>query len=204
MISALLLAVLAQTAPPPPPPAAEPLIPHAFYEEVLSWDLQANRAVRGRQRTVLTRTEFFEQVGRLDLIDKSTSLKARRIGLGIGAGAVLLGGVIAGIVVLTRSPDVNSAFCVSRIDNYQQCQATERVHQTGSAFLFAGSLATAALLATLAWWSNPDVLSGDEAIQLAARYNAGLLKRVRAGGSSLKWLPVICADGAQLAVTGRF
>ncbi len=208
VISTLLLAVLSQTTPPPPPPppsgAAEALVPSAFFEGVLSWDLEANQAVIGKKRTALTRTEFFEKVGRLDLIEKSQSIRTRRIALLIAAGTVVVAGSVSGAVVLSRSPDMNSAYCVAHVDNFNQCHDANSLHQTAGAGLIAGSVATAALMATLGWWANPDLIDGDEATRLVSQYNAGLLKRLRASKGSLKWLPVVSPDGAALAVSGRF
>lgn len=209
VITALLLAVLSQAEVTPPPlPAveapAEPLVPAAFFDDVLSWDPDAKQAVHGRQKTVLTRTEFFERVGRLDLIEQSNSLRARRITLAVAAGTVALGGLIGGIVLLAGSPDMNSAYCVNNVANFNQCHEINRVHQTGGIGLIAGSVATAALMATLAWWSSPDVVDSDEATHLVSQYNADLLKRLRASRGSLKWMPVVSPDGAALAVAGQF
>ncbi len=209
MITALLLAVLSQAdVTPPPMPAveapAEPLVPAAFFDDVLSWDSESNQAMHGRQKTVLTRTEFFERVGRHDLIEKSNSLRTRRITLAVAAGTVALGGIISGVVLLAGSPDMNSAYCVNNVTNFNQCHETNRVHQTGGIGLIAGSAAVAMLMATLAWWSSPDAIDGDEATHLVSQYNAGLLKRLRASRGSLKWLPVVSPDGAALAVAGRF
>lgn len=179
-------------------------MPAAFFDDVLSWDLGANQALKGKERIALSRNEFFERVGRVDLIEKSNSLRSRRIGLMVSAGTLVVGGTIAGVLVLSRSPDMNSSFCVANVDNFNRCHDTNRVHQTGGIGVMAGSYVAAMLLATLAWWSNPDVLDGDEAIHLVSQYNAGLLKRLRASKGSLKWMPMVSPDGALLAVTGRF
>ena len=179
-------------------------MPHAFFEDVLSWDLQGNQALRGKQRTVLTRAQFFETVGRVDLIEKSGALRTRRLGLALGAAGLAIAGSIGGVVLLSGSPDMNSAYCVDNARNFNECHDKNRVHQIGGIAFIAGGLATAMLMATLAWWSNPDVVDGDEATHLVAQYNAGLLKRLRASRGSLKWLPVVSPDGAQLAVSGRF
>lgn len=203
-----MLAVFAQaevSAPPPPPAeAVVPLVPQAFYDDVLAWDLEANQALRGRQKIALTRTEFFRQVGRLDLIDLGDAIRTRRAWFAVTAGVAALGGAIGGIFLLSGSPNMNSAFCVANIANFNQCDADNRVHQNGGIALIAGGAAIAMLMATLAWWSNPDVVDGDEAIHLVAQYNAGLLKRLRASSGLLKWLPLVSPDGAQLAVSGRF
>lgn len=204
MISALLAAaVLSQTEPPPPPAASEPLIPPAFLDQALTWDAEGNRGLRGRQKTVLTRTEFFLELGRPDLVQRAEARQARRIALAGTAAGLAIVGVVVGVVLFAGSPDMNSAKCVANIDNFHLCEADNKLHQLGGTVVLATSLATAMLLATLAWWSSPEV-DGDEAQHLAAQYNAGLLKRLRGEPSSLRWLPVVGPDGAQLAVAGKF
>ena len=203
-----MLAVFAQaevSAPPPPPvEAVVPLVPQAFFDDVLAWDLQGNQALKGRQKIALTRTEFFQQVGRLDLIDKSDAIRTRRVWFAVTAGVAALGGGIGGVFLLSGSPNMNSAFCTANIANFHQCDDDNRFHQKGGIAFIAGGAAIAMLMATLAWWSNPDVVDGDEATHLVAQYNAGLLKRLRVSSGPLKWLPLVSADGALLAVSGRF
>jgi hypothetical protein len=229
MISALLLsAVLAQAEPsptltptePPPPPAdvapaeappvpapapARAKIPEAFYREVLAWDTEAGHAVKGRQRAPMAREDFFREVGRVDLVDQSASLRTRRILLAVSAGAVLVAGTITSAVLFSNAGDLNSQFCTANVRNFNDvCTAHNKAYITGGAATLAGSLITASLLATFAYWSNPEVINDDEATRLVSAYNSNLLKRIRGEQGSLKWLPVITTDGASLAVAGRF
>lgn len=199
MLTALLLAaVLDEPTQPPPPPASErQATPPEFFDHALTWDSSANVALKGRQKTVLTRAQFFAEVGRLDLVDRSEALRTRRIALFSSAGIVAAAGVIGGVVLLAGSPDMNSSTCVANISNFQRCHDDNRVHQTGGIGLLAGSVAAAMLLATLAWWTNPEVVDTDEAIHLASQYNAGLLRKLRAQA-------VVTPDGAAVALAGKF
>lgn len=203
MLSALLAAAVLSQTEPPPPAVAEPLIPAAFLDQALTWDAAGNRALRGRQKTVLTRNEFFVELGRPDLIERSNARQTRRIAFAATASALAIVGVVTSVVLFAGSPDMNSAKCVANIDNFHLCEADNKVHQLGGTVVLATSLATAMLLATLAWWSTPEV-DADEAQHLAAQYNAGLLKRLRGSPSSLRWLPAVGPDGALLAVAGKF
>lgn len=202
MIAALLAAAVLTQTEPPPPAASEPLIPAEFLDQALTWDAANNRAVKGRQKTVLTRNEFFTEVGRVDLIARSESLASRRVLLFGSAAGLVAAGIAGGVALLATSPDMNSAKCVANITNFTLCHNDNRVHQTGGIGLMSATIATAMLLATLGWWSNPEVLDSDEAISLTSKYNAGLMKRLR--GQTVSWMPAVSPNGAHLALAGKF
>ncbi len=213
MLTALLLSALlgqtepapsAEPTPPPPPPALEPTVPPAFYEGVLSWDSEGKQVVKGRERTPLVGADFFREVGRVDLIEKADGLRRRRLILAVSAGAVLVAGSISSITFFANAGDLNSSYCTANVRNYNDvCMPHYKGYSTAGGATLAATLITTGLLATLAWWSEPE-LEADEATHLVAQHNASLLKRLRARPGSLRWLPAVINDGAMLAVGGRF
>ena len=47
------------------PAAPEPLIPPAFLDHAITWDVAGNRALKGRQKTVLTRADVMDGIAEL-------------------------------------------------------------------------------------------------------------------------------------------
>ncbi len=203
MFTALLLTIAGQISEPPPPPAVG-VTPPAFFDEALVWDSTQNAPLLGREKKVLGRLEFYERVGRLDLVAASNSAMHRRIGFAVASGVLAVTGVVAGIVMLSKSPNMNSAFCVDSVDNYNFCNTQNRFQQIGGIVFVAAGLGSAMLLATIAYWQSPEVVDRDETIHLVSQYNATLLKKLRDVPNSLRWMPAVSPEGGMLAVSGRF
>jgi len=209
VITSLLLTIAAQVPEPSPPPDAREApavaaMPPAFFDQALVWDSATHAPRLGREKKTLTRFEFYERVGRPDLVALSRGAMNRRIGFAIAAGALAVGGVIAGVLMLSKATDMNSAFCVDNVDNYNRCTASNRFQQIGGTAFIAAGLGSAMLLTTIAYWQKPDVVDHDEAIHLVSQYNATMLKKLRAVPSSLRWMPAFGPQGGMLAVSGQF
>lgn len=194
-------------APPPEPPATpapEPT-PPAFFERMLSVD-QKGRVYEGRARTPVSARDVFERAGRVDLLAQSESLSRRRITLAVLAAVVGAASVAVGVTLIAIAPSPATPVCEADVSYYNDvCVPRYHAYQNaGSAVLVSGLIA-ASLLATLAWWSNPDVLSRDEMTKLVSAYNAKLKKSLTASGpSSLRVAPWVGPDGGGLLAMLRW
>ncbi|MEW6430683.1 MAG: hypothetical protein AB1730_04170 [Myxococcota bacterium] len=191
--------------PAPPPTAASEATPPAFFERMLSVD-QKGRVYEGRARTPVRARDVFERAGRVDLLEQSESLSRRRITLAVLAAVVGAAGVAVGATLIAIAPSPATPTCEADVRYYNDvCVPRYHAYQnTGSAVLVSGVI-VASLLATLAWWSNPDVLSRDEMTKLVSTYNARLKKTLAPSGpSSLRLAPWVGPGGGGLAAMLRW
>ncbi len=169
----------ASPAEPPSPPEVAPLLPLEFHQQVIGWDVTRHEAYQGREHRPLSREELFTALDRPDLLTKQGSLVTRRVALAVGAGLALAAGIAGGVAAFSQDPDLNTRPCIDRVDLYNQCSDKHRLMMDlGFGSLGLGVIA-AALLATFAYWANPNVLDDDEAQRLISHHNAELLKKLR-------------------------
>lgn len=185
------LAFAQEPAPPepaPPPivpaegvetPAETSAMPSEFFSKFLHVDVRGQVSV-GREKRPISHRELFELAGRTDLVARSDQLASRRLWLAVGAGATAVAGGVTGAVLLLTSPKLASPACEASVQVYNEiCVPRVALHQTGATIAFAGGFAIAALLATLSYWSNPDVTNRDETSAIASSYNAKLARELR-------------------------
>lgn len=196
-------------SPPPPPdptPVVEPpSVPLAFYERLLTVD-EKGQVYEGKQRAKLTPREVFERAGRTDLLERSDTLSRRRLGLAISAGVVAVVGSAVGIGLIALAPSAATPECEADVKFYNEvCVPRHMAYETAGSAVLVSSLVVGSLLATLAWWSNPNVLSRDEMTGLVSGYN-GKLKRQLTGQapSGLKVLPYLGPGQAGLVAAVRW
>jgi hypothetical protein len=197
----------------PPPPVLEELSPSiattpAFAEHFLAWNPKTNTASVGVRHAPLGREEFYALVGRPELSLESERARTRRVWLFVGAGAALSAGTIAAVAMWTTLPNMNSRYCAASGANYNGplCADQYKTKMAIAPAALVAGVAGAALLATLAIWSTPDVLTGDAAQVAVSRYNAGLKQRVARsdGGVTLRLSPLFLPSGGGLLATGGF
>lgn len=177
--------------PPPDAPTSTPP-PAAFFEQMLTVDLKG-RVYEGRKRYRLSATEVFERLGRTDLLEESARLRRRRTSLWVAAAVTGVTLVATGAVLLGLAPSPATPTCEADVTYYNQvCVPRYQAYQTaGSAVLVTGIVA-GSVLASLAWWTNPDVLSRDEMTALVAGYNARLRRQLSGGApSGVRLLPFV-------------
>ncbi|MEW5742528.1 MAG: hypothetical protein AB1938_26660 [Myxococcota bacterium] len=197
--------------PAPPEPSSPPLtepppsIPPAFFRLMLTVD-EKGQVYEGRQRTPLTPREVFQKADRMDLIERSDTLARRRLGLAIGAGAVAAVGSAVGIALIALAPSAATPECEADVKFFNEvCVPRHMAYETAGSAVLVSSLVVGSLLATLAWWSNPTVLSRDEMTALVSGYNARLKRQLTEGGpSSLRLSPYIGPGQAGLVGTMRW
>lgn len=210
----LSLPALAQEAATPAEPSAPPVmsteatetssVPSAFLDQAVKVDT-AGRITVGRAATPLSARELFERMGRVDLVAKSDSLASRRLWLSLSAGAVaVVGGVVGGVLIGT-GPRLASVECESDIRVYNDiCVPRAAQHNISGTAVIVTGVATGLLLGTLAFWSDPAVLTRDETASLASSYNAQLARRLKSQPTGLKVVPVVTPDGAAVTASLRF
>ena len=200
----------AEEAPtPPPPPPEHTSLPREFLEQFLSFDPTSNQVLMGRQRRPLSRTEFFNLLGRPELVAQSESLSQQRVILGVTAGAVAAAGIITAAVAWGGLPDLNSSFCIASTENYNNvCTSQYMQRQSLGAAGLVGGLTLGALFATFAYWADPNVLSADQTVALASQHNAALMQRARAAHQGttpqLHLLPYATLQGGGLLTSFVF
>jgi hypothetical protein len=159
------------TEPPAPPP-----LPPAFFERMLTVD-EKGRVYEGRQRRLLTREEVLERLERPDLFEKSDAIARKRLTLAISAGLVAVTGAAVGIALIATAPPVATVECESDVQTYNEvCVPRHMAYETAGSVVLVVGIVGASLLATFAWWSNPDPVRRDEATAAVSAYN-GKLKR---------------------------
>ncbi len=209
LLSVLLLsagALADELTPPPvmPTEAAEPAIPGQFLELALKVDGK-NRVTEGRAQTPVTHQELFRRLGRADLLSQSDALATRRRWLIISSVSLAVVAGIVGSVLIATAPVLASPACESDVHVYNDlCVPRAAAHNTAGTSVIAGGVAGALLLATLAYWSNPDVTDADQTAALVSTFNAQLARRLRGTPSGFKLLPLVTPDGATLTASLRF
>jgi hypothetical protein len=174
-------------------------------ERFLSYDDEGGGVVQGRARQPLARDEFYAQLKRPDLVEKSRAAAQRRVILAVAAGAAVLAGATTVVLSRVGAPDLNSGFCVDNTRNYNTiCVPDQQRRDTLLAVGAVGGLSLGAILGTLAYWSSPNVLSKDETSALISEHNASLLKRLRSEEAAVRFTPYGSTQGAGVVTTVTF
>lgn len=200
--------------PPGPTPSPPPVmsteqaevsqVPQGFLDQALKVNVK-NQITEGRQSTPVTHRQLFERMGRTDLIAQSEARASRRTALaligGIGGGLA----IAAGVIVVATAPVLASPQCESNVTIYNEiCVPRAQAHNIAGGALIATGVIAGLLLGTIAYWSDPDVLTRDETASLIGTYNAQLAKRLKQPPSGLKIVPVVTPDGAAVAASMKF
>lgn len=169
--------------PPDAPTVAEPVapapIPPAFFERMLTVD-EKGRVYEGRQRRLLTREEVLARLERPDLFEKSDAVARKRLTLAISAGLVAVTSAAVGIALIALAPPVATPECEANVKTYNEvCVPRHMAYETAGSVVLVVGVVSASLLATFAWWSNPDPVRRDEVTAAVGAYN-GKLKRTLA------------------------
>ena len=189
------------SAPPPPPAVSAPTLSPAFFERYLQVDYGGQTFV-GREKRPLSRLELFNLAGRLDLVKKSEENGSKRLWYAVAAvsvGALTLGGTAA---LYFSAPELASQACSSNGDVYNQCLADVRTHHALALSTLAVGAVGTVVLATLAAWADPNVLTRDETVELVSKYNAELARSLKQTGLLLT--PVVGPGQVGVVVRGAF
>lgn len=204
-VAARAQSVMPEPSVPPPPPEVEAPVSAAttlFAAQALRVDSK-NRISDGAHLEVSHR-ELFSRLGREDLLALSDQALVRRKIFIASSIAVLVASAVTGAIILATGPNLASAYCSSDIHIYNDlCVPRAREHTTAGTATILGGVAGALLLATLAWWSDPDLMDRDATSKLVSTYNVMLAKKLRTP-NNVKFLPMISSDGAMLAASLRF
>lgn len=207
LVLASMTALAQETTPPPVMPAEEAevsQVPQGFLDQALKVDVK-NRVTEGKAGAPVTHRQLYERMGRIDLVTESDNRASRRLWLAVSAGVVAgIGGIVGGILIGT-APRLNSVECESDVRVYNDiCVPRAAQHNIAGTSVIAAGVVTGLLLGTLAWWSDPDVLTRDQTTALVSSYNSQLAKRLRAKPQGIKVLPIVTPDGAMLSASLRF
>ena len=188
----------AQAAAPSPAAPAAPA-PHVrlFLQEYVAYDASTGEATRGQSKTPMSREELYRLLGRPDLVDTADAHRTQRTVLFVGAGAAIVGGIVAGLALRANIPEMNSAYCTSDVRVYnEECDPQMRKYEVLSAVaMVSGALVGGGLIA---WGSS---ISTDGATRTAiagmvASYNGNLMHRLRESGTTTR----TAGSGARLDV----
>jgi hypothetical protein len=198
------LPALAEELSPPPVMPAEDPAPAGFLDKALRVDGK-NRVTEGRAGAPVTHRELFQRLGRADLLQQSAAAAERRLGFLVGAAVAALAGVTTGAVLLGTMVNLATPACEGDVKVYNEvCVPAAQRNLIGGVASLAAGVALGSLFAGLAFSSDPAVLDRDGTTALVSRYNARLLRELRARPSSLRLMPAIAADGASLTASLRF
>jgi hypothetical protein len=156
---------------PVPTPAAPPIIAAEEDRSVVVTD--DDELLYGAARQKVTNVELFKLLGRDDLLVQSAQNEQRRTVLAITGGGVAVAGLAIGIALLATAPDLTMGACGVDIRLYnEQCRAEAAGHQVGGIVGIAGGLLVGGLLASIAYWSRPEVFTRAELRKFVNEHNA--------------------------------
>jgi len=180
---------------PPPGPGRD-----AFDAQSIAVDPMQNTVSSGRKP--LPARDFYQRVGRPDLVRWSEDRTRQRIWLISGGGLILAAGVLSGAYVMGTGPNTSSPECQNGdFNTYSGCiSQAEKAQMTGAVLIGAGL----ALGGVLIIWgmSTPEMVTSPEETQkMATEYNRGLAEKNGASTSSqlrFQLLPAVAAGYAGL------
>ncbi|MBL8913776.1 MAG: hypothetical protein JNM17_23945 [Archangium sp.] len=181
-------------------------VPTGFLDQALKVNVK-NEITEGRSGNRLTHRQVFERMGRTDLIAESLAREQRRTLLAITGGIIAGVAIGAGITVIATGPKLASPECEADVRIYNEiCVPRANAHNYTGTAIIVGGVVTGLLLGTIAYWSDPNVLTRDETASLIGTYNSQLAKRLKnsPSGLKLKLMPSIGPDGAALTASLKF
>lgn len=179
-------------------------VPTGFLDQALKVNVK-NEITEGRSATRITHRQLFERMGRTDLLTQSLALEQRRTLLAITGGIIAGVAIGAGVAVIATGPRLASPECEADVRIYNEiCVPRANAHNYAGTAIIAGGVVTGLLLGTIAYWSDPNVLTRDETASLIGTYNSQLAKRLKQPPSGLKIIPVVTPDGAALSASLKF
>ena len=184
--------------------AAEPALPAAFLDQAIKVN-EKNQVTMGRAGTPLTHRELFVKLERMDLVQRSDDLVARRRGLIIGSVALGSASILGGVILIATAPKLASVACESDVRVYNEiCVPRANAHNISGTAVIATGVVASLVMAGFAFNSNPEVLGRDETAALVSGYNSKLARQLRRQPAGLRVLPVITPDGAALTASLKF
>ncbi len=167
---------------------------------------------QGKYRKPLDGDDFYALAGRADLASRYQSRQALRIGLTVGAGALIVGGVVYSITGI-RQP-VPCGLGPGDPNFVDRCITHADEGSYSSAFVGIAGVITGSLLAIVGLGLNPHPVEAHEVRRLAEEYNAGLMRRLgnrpdstpsaRNSGVTFQFKPYASPRGGGLALAGTF
>ena len=152
----------------------------------------------------LTPREFFQLLGRTDLLERSEAALQRRRALFISAAGVLVVGVAVGAYFLATTPDLSTGPCnISKTDTADYynnvCVPDHRMHQVAGSGFIVGGVVAAGVLAGIGLAMNPDVLNHWEMGKLIDEQSGP-----KGTPTSLRLAPLVGPNLVGAVATGRF
>jgi hypothetical protein len=189
---------------PTPPPISPPVV--AAEEDRSVTFTEDEKILYGAERKELTPLELFGVLGRTDLLERSKENTERRKWLLISAIAVAAVGVGVGIAVLATGPNLENGRCNSDVTYYNSvCVPANTAHQAGGIAAIGGGLVIGGILASIAWWSRPEVFTRYELQKFIDQHNASLATGGKTPSSfKLEVTPAVSAAFAGLVARGTF
>jgi hypothetical protein len=208
MLCALLAssALAEELTPPPvlPTEQAEPVLPPTFLDRALKVDVD-NHITQGRTATPVSHREFFERLGRADLLAKSADLEKRRKWLIIGSVALSTAAIVTGSILIATAPNLATPACESSVQVYNEiCVPRAAQHNISGTAVIVTGVVGALLMAGFAYGSDPSVLTRDETAALVGSYNSRLARELRRPPAGLRLIPMVTPEGASLTASLRF
>ncbi len=175
----------------------------------LRYDPQDGVAYEGSSASPLSRKDLFARLGRQDLVEREDSRRTKRVVFYSAAGAALVAGIVAGIVIFDNGPVMNSAECVLRGGAaYNDCLNRQtRANTLSGVAVLSGALIGSGLFG-IGWSFGESPIPTRETESLVASYNGEVMKRLRTTtaaprtpGTRLELSPQMSALGG--GVVGR-
>jgi hypothetical protein len=146
----------------------------------------------------MSREELYRLLGRPDLVDTADAHRTQRTVLFVGAGAAIVGGIVAGLALRSNIPEMNSSYCTSSVRTFnEECDPQMRKYEVLSAVaMVSGALVGGGLIA----WGSSISIDGAPRTAIAgmvASYNGNLMHRLRESGTTTR----TAGSGARLDVT---
>jgi hypothetical protein len=189
---------------PLPTPISPPVV--AAEEDRSVTYTEDDKILYGAERKELTPVELFGVLGRTDLLQKSKDNGERRKWLLVSAIAVAVVGVGVGIAVLATGPHLESGRCNTDVIYFNDvCTPANTAHQAGGIAAISGGLVIGGILASIAWWSRPEVFTRYELQKFIDAHNASLANGGKSPSSfRLEVTPAVSAAFSGLVASGTF
>lgn len=159
----------------------------------------------GASRQKVTPLELFRALGRTDLVQQGELNAKRRTAFIIASAVVGVVGIAGAVAIFATTPDLTMGACGVDVALYNsKCRSEASLHQVLGATTLAVGILGAGVLASLALWSRPEVLSTYELRKFVDEQGKGQNPAAPAPPPQVHFSPWLGTDSAGLVAHGTF